>query len=610
MRPPETKISLLIVENNVEDQLLLQQQLHSSQLDIADVIVVSTCEEARILLQSRTFSLVLLNLYLPDSKGLQSLTNLMLINARVPFVILSGSSDQPVSMKALSLGAQDFLTKGDYNEKVLEKTVSYSIERHKNLETIEEIVERFNLVSMATHDMVWDWNVKTGEIYRSKETWKIILMPNAGINGIDEQNLHIHPGDREKVKGTLENIFLSKTLSLFEIECRVLVEEDAYVYVRDRGYVIRDAEGSPVRLIGATQDITPRKEAEQKVLLSEKRFKSLVQSGSDIIAILDENGVYTYISPTSLPILGYAPDSLIGKNAFSFVHPADQQRIRPVLEDMKIKGSVDLIFYRFKDALGQWRWLETNFINLLNDEAVCGIVANSRDITSKKQAEEKEAREKILRQKEITDAIISAQEDERSEIGRELHDNVNQLLGATRLYIDMARKNCENREAYLESSSTYTLTAIDEIRKLSKTLITPMIRELGLVESVKDMIEDIMQVHAVKIIFVSSNFEEDRLNEKFKLNLFRIVQEQINNTLKHAKANVIQIDFNEFADYISIGISDDGVGFDPSVSRKGVGINNILSRAELYKGLVEIDSSPGKGFKLTILFNEIDLLIN
>ena len=216
---------------------------------------------------------------------------------------------------------------------------------------------------------------------------------------------------------------------------------------------------------------------------------------------------------------------------------------------------------------------------------------------------------KIIRQQEITEIIISAQESERSQIGRELHDNVTQLLGASRLYIDI-RKDTENRESYLQSSSTYILNAIDEIRKLSKTLITPLINEIGLVESIKDSIEDIMRVHPVKIVFNTLNFDEKNLNEKFKLNLFRIVQEQINNTLKHAKATIMHIDFSQFSDNISISISDNGIGFDPSISRKGIGINNVISRAELYKGEVAIDSAPNKGVTLTITFKKIDLLIN
>ncbi len=611
MEQPENKISILIIENNIDDQFILKKYLQSSKLSIENIEIASTLKQAEKMLKQQMFSLVFLDLFLPDSSGLKSFTGLLQLNSRIPVIILSGLSDTEVSLKALSLGAQDFLIKGDYNIKILEKTVQYSIERKKNLETIEKNVERFNLVSTITHDIIWDWNLKTHEIYTSKDGWRIILKAIEETGSGDKITTPvIHPDDHCMVKKIRDHIFLSKTQSFFEIECRILSGDDKYAFVQDRGYIIRDKDGNPLRLLGATQDITQKKDAEQKVLLSELRFKSLVQSGSDLIAILDEEANYIYVSPTSKRILGYDPEFFLGKNGFSFIHPDDLETISLYFEKMKIAGSLDLPHYRFQNANGQWRWLETHIINLVDDEAVKGIVANSRDITERKLAEEKAALEKIIRQKEITDAIISAQENERSQIGRELHDNVNQLLGATRLYIDMAGKDAENRDSYLQSSSTYILNAINEIRKLSKTLITPMINEIGLVESIKDIIGDIMQVHPVKIIFKTLNFDEKNLNEKFKLNLFRIVQEQINNTLKHAKASIMEIDFNQYFDNISISIGDDGIGFDPSTTRKGVGINNLVSRAELYKGSFVIDSAPGKGCRFTVTFNKIDLLMN
>ncbi len=224
------------------------------------------------------------------------------------------------------------------------------------------------------------------------------------------------------------------------------------------------------------------------------------------------------------------------------------------------------------------------------------------DITEQKLLEERAALDKIIKQKEITEAVVTAQERERSEIGRELHDNVNQLLGATRLYIDMARRDNVNRDSLLSSSSTYTLQAIDEIRKLSKTLITPLIKEIGLTDTIKDLADDIMRVHPVKIEIFIQDFTEEILDEKFKLNLYRIVQEQLNNILKHSKADNVSMSFLQNQDEISLLISDDGIGFDPSTRKTGVGITNIKSRVELYKGTVVILSEPGHGCTLSAKF--------
>jgi signal transduction histidine kinase len=174
----------------------------------------------------------------------------------------------------------------------------------------------------------------------------------------------------------------------------------------------------------------------------------------------------------------------------------------------------------------------------------------------------------------------------------------------------MGKTNEENRDAFLSTSSDYTVKAIEEIRKLSKTLISPFIKEIGLTESIKDIAEDIMVVHPLKIKLSVKDFDEEILNEKFKLNIFRIVQEQINNTLKHAKAKILKIDLSQTNHELFISISDDGIGFDTSHKRKGVGILNIISRAELYKGDVIINSSPGKGCSLYISFIKTNRMLS
>ena len=216
---------------------------------------------------------------------------------------------------------------------------------------------------------------------------------------------------------------------------------------------------------------------------------------------------------------------------------------------------------------------------------------------------------KIKKKKEITEAVFAAQEKERSGIGRELHDNMNQILGAVRLYIGMARKDEKSRDSLLTTASTFILTAIEEIRKLSRSLITPL-EEKGLADAINDLAAEIMQVHPIHISLTAKDLIEDGLTGKFKINIFRIIQEQINNTLKHAKAKNIWIDIDGCdSSRLLFSISDDGIGFDTTMKRNGVGITNIKSRAELYNGSVLLSSVLGKGTTLVITFNKKDLLL-
>ncbi|MBA3673717.1 MAG: PAS domain S-box protein, partial [Chitinophagaceae bacterium] len=504
-------------------------------------------------------------------------------------------------------------------------------------------------------------------------------------------------------------------------------------YVSDRGYISRNQEGKPLRLIGATQDITERKNAEQKILLREQRFRALVQNGFDLIGVIDKEGNYTHSGGSRKKVLGYDSASLAGTTPFSFIHPDDSGAIKKALSDLQINKHLQLAPYRYKHANGEWRWMETSLTNLLDHPEIHGIIANSRDVTERKNIEdelkklslvaretingvvirdkhqnivwvnsaftklfgyelnevigknpldflpgpetdinvinyikkksitkdpfsfeilyysktgnkiylriqvqpilddngelvqsfsiqndittekvlkEKAELEKIIKQKQITDAVFTAQEIERSEIGRELHDNVNQLLGATCLYIGMAKKDEENRDSLLTSASTFALDAIEEIRKLSKTLITPLIKEIGLADSIKYLSEEIVLVHSVKILLTTDNFLEEGLSYKFKLNIFRIIQVAINNIIQHAQAKNIFINMEDNSNELLISITDDGIGFDTNKRKSGIGITNIKSRSALYNGKVALTSKKGKGTILSLTFNKANLQLN
>ncbi|HMH24727.1 MAG TPA: PAS domain S-box protein [Puia sp.] len=208
----------------------------------------------------------------------------------------------------------------------------------------------------------------------------------------------------------------------------------------------------------------------------------------------------------------------------------------------------------------------------------------------------------MIRKRQIIDAITEAKEMERSDIGKELHDNINQLLAASMLYLDMARKDLKNGEIYLIHSSEYTLSAIEAIRKLTKGLTTGAIADFGLCGAIEEICHDTMETYPVKITYKLDHSLEESLSEKFKLNVFRILQEQMNNIRKHAKASLIHIVLSSIRGVVAISIADNGVGFNPSKKSEGIGIKNIISRAGLYKGVAHFISEPGKGCTLMVSF--------
>jgi PAS domain S-box-containing protein len=127
---------------------------------------------------------------------------------------------------------------------------------------------------------------------------------------------------------------------------------------------------------------------EKQLQLSEQRFKSLVQEGSDLIGILDQEANYKYVSPTVKAILSMEPDEFTAKNAFDFIHPLDKDAVLSDFSHLQEQNQVKTSPFRFKHKNGGWRWVETVLTDLTADPAIQGIVANSRDITERIKAEE------------------------------------------------------------------------------------------------------------------------------------------------------------------------------------------------------------------------------
>lgn len=144
-------------------------------------------------------------------------------------------------------------------------------------------------------------------------------------------------------------------------------------------------KGKPARIVIAA-DITNKLRAEQLLSGSEQRFKSLVQEGSDLIAILTPEGKYLYVSPTSENVLSIKPEFFIDKNAFDFMHPDDLTRITGEFSLLATEGRIKISPYRFK-VRNEYRWIETIITDMTADPAVAGIVANSRDVTQEIERE-------------------------------------------------------------------------------------------------------------------------------------------------------------------------------------------------------------------------------
>jgi signal transduction histidine kinase len=210
--------------------------------------------------------------------------------------------------------------------------------------------------------------------------------------------------------------------------------------------------------------------------------------------------------------------------------------------------------------------------------------------------------QRLQQEKLLLEKGLSAQEKERNDIGQELHDNINQVLAAAKLYLQAGihKNKLLGDTGLFEKSQEYITMAIREIRSLSHTLITPPLDVLTFTESVEGLIEAVRRTTAIKIKVTDLQLAEELLQGKTSLMFFRIIQEQLSNILKHAQAKNIAINFWQDNAILMLAITDDGIGFNPAENTGGIGLRNISNRAACYDGKMNIVSSPGNGCTLEI----------
>ncbi|MEO7766546.1 MAG: PAS domain S-box protein [Ferruginibacter sp.] len=599
-------INILMVEDNTGDQFLLSELLSASSIKIKNLFIAIHLDDALEQLK-QAIDIILLDLSLPDSSGIDTFNAIIQNAGKTPVVILSGITDTTLALDAIALGAQDYLIKGDFDEKLLAKTIRYSIERKKNMEALRAGTERYNLLSKATNDMVWDWNVNTGEVYRNVEGWNKIFgstlkeMPTDPLFFVNQ----IHPDDLQRCHATVKDILADSGLFIFSIECRVKTQDSSYAYISDLGYIIRDQSGKALRVIGATQNITQRKQAEIVLKSSEERYRYLFNNNPACIVIWDLNTLgILEVNDSAIEQYNYTKEEFLKMTVLELRDTEGSGQIQELAQ----KARANIFFgvtatWKHINKSGEFMFMEITSHRIeYNGKAVVLSMANN--VTEKILLEEKVEQEQVKKQQEITEAVITAQENERQTIGRELHDNVNQILASSRLYLGLAKRDINQPNTYLDETEFLISSAIAEIRALSHSLIPPSLDDSELAELLNSLVNTVSKASSIKVHADLKRFLDHSTSGKLKLGIYRIVQEQFNNILKYANASEVHLILAHENGGIVLNIKDNGIGFDKSKKTTGVGLLNIKARASVFNGKMNVISSPGMGCELVVSFDK------
>jgi PAS domain S-box-containing protein len=379
-------------------------------------------------------------------------------------------------------------------------------------------------------------------------------------------------------------------------EVKNRAKDGSYFWVDTTIVPFVDNNGNPSQFITIRSDITKRKNAEALMAEAVERYDILADATSDTIWDWDIVNNTMLYNEGITKMFGYTASEV--ENVVDWwnekLHSEDFQNVTDALEDVFEKKIDRLQFsYRFRCADGSYKYIfDRAFVIFDKDGKPIRMIGAMQDITYES--------EEIIR---IDKATLDAQEQERNYLGAELHDNINQILGGTKLILSMAKSkeiSAIERTKVINTAIGYISDAIDETRKLSHELAPASFED----NSLKDMFEKLLSTINLENLFtISLEFNELNVSvipDNIKVNLYRILQEQTKNILKYSEASSIQIAVKIIDNAIILRIYDNGKGFDTKAQKTGIGLRNIKKRAETLYGKFILNSAPGQGCEIIV----------
>lgn len=413
--------------------------------------------------------------------------------------------------------------------------------------------------------------------------------------------------EREKALLPHDDVLIkNKSIELFH----EWIDENKQVHsYRTFKFPIRNAEGNYLEG-GQSIEITAELLAQRALQRSNELFEYAGKATRDVIWDWDlkENKIRRTGGYKNL--FGYEMTDQYEPHKYEKIHKDDIAGVLKIVEDaFKRNDSRWQMEYKYLCADGSYKIVidQAYIIRNKNGKAV-RVIGSMQDVTEERDLQQQVLVTEKQKKKDVVDAVIAAQEKERNELSAELHDNVNQLLAASILYLKTAQKQEVIKETLITQSLDYVQKAVDELRNISHNLTPAELKLNGLSVALKVFAEKLHIPKSFEVKLKIGELHETRISQPVKLAVYRIVQEVVNNILKHANANKVGIYLCGTNDMLNLTVTDNGKGLDLSTIKKGLGITNIYNRAENFGGSAEIISSPRKGcnWNIYIPLNEIN----
>jgi PAS domain S-box-containing protein len=439
----------------------------------------------------------------------------------------------------------------------------------------------------------WQWDPKTGVVVWSKELYRIAGRdPDLAPPPFTEQSRMYVPESYERLKSAVKETLQSG--KPYKLDLQIVRPDGNARWITDHGEAMRDSAGRIAWLHGTAQDITERKHAENELRASEEKFRGIFRNAVVGMLIVSSNGSILAANDAFCDCLGYSEAELLQKTVESVTlaedWPSFSQKLNEALEHGTDFHKVEK---RFLHKTGR----------VVTTESSCWLIRGPSgephyfvgevlDVTQRKLAEE--ALSSVSRR------LIEAHEEERSRIARELHDDISQRLTLLTIALQRVRED-------LPVSSGNSLRCIDDvlgsieglgsdIQTLSHRLHSSKLQYLGLAAACAGFCREVAERQIVEVEFHSENISRDLSNE-ICLCLFRVLQEALQNAVKHSGERKFQVSLKESSDEVELTVHDSGAGFDPDKPKNGhgLGLVSMRERLKLVDGDLRVESKLHSG---------------
>jgi PAS domain S-box-containing protein len=464
-------------------------------------------------------------------------------------------------------------------------------ERCQAEDALRESERRYRHLVDSSNDFVWEVDAEGVYTYASPQCREILGYEPEELIGKTRFDF-MSPEESRRV-AALFNAMAAERKAFRGLE-NINVHKDGHLVVLEtNGVPVTDEEGKLQGYRGMDRDVTTRRQAEQAVRESEERFRLVANTAPVMIWMAGPDKLSNYFNQTWLEFRGRPLEAELGNGWVEGVHPRDSKACLDIYNRAFDRHESFQMRYRLRRYDGDYRWILDIGVPRVNpDGSFAGYIGSCIDITDRKLAEETLAG--------IGRRLIEAHEEERAWIARELHDDINQRIALLAIELEQLTQYLPQSAAEHPNPIRQARQRLSEIgndiQALSHRLHSSKLEYLGIAVAASSFCKELSEQQKVEIDFSDVDIPRS-LPKEISLCLFRVLQEALQNAVKHSGVRYFRVEMRGTTEEIRLTVSDHGVGFDQQnvMNSPGLGLISMRERLQWVNGEFSIKSRAGHG---------------